>query len=691
MPGHVAMINQARKDPPGLSGRRASIVVRRGGVGSISALPAESRSAGGGQDFGFVRGRSPRARWKECFPIFANPGFDRTEKEQNARVPIRIDLAPGAAVLSGAELERSQAVPRAAKWRPDMKHHDHGVTRIGLAAALLLISRTIFAAQPTGHAHTEAGHYPKETASAQEAYVNSTPPLWDNLGTLSYKITTNNPRAQRYFDQGLRLAYAFNHQEAQRAFRMAQKLDPKCAMCFWGEALVLGPNINAPMDESSVGPAWTAITRARDLAEHATPGEKGLVGALSKRYAKDPKVDRKRLDQAYAMAMGKLAERFPKDNEIATLYAESLMDLSPWGYWEDEGRKPKGRTAEILKVLERVLANNANHPGAIHYYIHVVEASDRPERAEPYAERLAGLMPGAGHLVHMPGHLYYRLGRYRDALEANRAAIQVDEAYLKETGAKGIYAQGYYPHNVHFLMVSAQMAGDGKTALAAAHKLAGVISDESVRAVPWLQPVKAAPYFAHAQFSPPEAVLKLADPGPQFPYVHAMWHYARGVAAAAKGAVQDARAELDGLTGIAKTADFSPLANAGVPAGDVVRIAQEVLTARIAQAQGDLKNAITAFERAAALQEKLAYMEPPYWYYPARRSVGAVRFLQGDLAAAERELKLALQEAPNDAWALWGLTEVYRKQGNENAAADAEQRLAKSRADGGEPIAMERL
>ncbi|BBA36452.1 uncharacterized protein sS8_4522 [Methylocaldum marinum] len=562
---------------------------------------------------------------------------------------------------------------------------------IGLLAWLLVGAQPALAAEPAGHVHTEAGHYPKETAAAQAAYVDSEPPLWDNLGTLSYKITTSNARAQQFFDQGLRLAYAFNHLEAQRAFRMAQKLDPKCAMCFWGEALVLGPNINAPMETSAVGPAWSAISQAKTLAKHASPREKALIEALSKRYAKDPKADRKRLDQAYAAEMGKLAKRFPKDEDIATLYAESLMDLSPWDYWADQGRKPKGNTAEIVKVLETVLANSPDHPGAIHYYIHMMEASDRPERAEPHAERLAGLMPGAGHLVHMPGHLYYRLGRYRDALEANRAAIEADEAYLKETGAKGIYAQGYYPHNVHFLMVSAQMAGDGKTALAAAGKLGKVLSDETVRAVPWIQPVKAAPYFAHAQFGPPETVLKLADPGSEFPYVQAMWRYARGVAAAAKGAPRDARAELDALTGIAKTADLSGLTEAGVPAADILRIAQEVLSGRIAQAEGDLATAASTFEKAAALQEKLPYMEPPYWYYPVRRSVGALRFLQGDPAGAEREFDASLRAAPNDAWALWALAEVYRKQGKDSAAADAERRLAKTRADRGEPVRMERL
>lgn len=572
-----------------------------------------------------------------------------------------------------------------------MKRDGHRTRPMGLAVACLAIGRIVAASQASSHLHGEAGHVPTELASFQAAYVASDPPLWDKLGTLSYPIMTAHARAQQYFDQGLRLAYAFNHLEAQRAFRMAQKLDPRCAMCFWGEALVLGPNINAPMEVAAVAPARKSLERAMVLVGHTSPKEKSLIDALSNRYAKDPKTDRKRLDQAYAAAMGKLAKRFPRDDEIAVLYAESLMDLAPWDYWEDEGRKPKGRTSEILNLLERVLARHPDHPGAIHYYIHMVESSDRPERAAPYAAHLARLMPGAGHLVHMPGHLYYRLGRYKEALEANRAAIDVDEAYLRETRAKGIYAQGYYPHNVHFLMVSAQMADDGKTALAAADKLAGALSDETLRAVPWVQPVKAAPYFAHAQYSPPVVVLNLADPGPVFPYVQAMWRYARGVAMAAKGALRDARSELDALASIAKTADFSALSDAGVPAGDIVRIAQEVLAARIAQAEGDLGKATAAFERAAALQEKLPYMEPPYWYYPVRRSVGAMRLLQGDLAAAEQEFDASLRKTPNDAWALWGLVQAYRKQGKESAAADAERRLTKTRSGDGEPIGLDRL
>lgn len=561
-----------------------------------------------------------------------------------------------------------------------------GIFAIGSWCLLMAGTGPVFAA---GHAHTETGHFPPGTTVASADYAGTEPPLWGNLGSLTYPITTSQPAAQRYFDQGLRLTYAFNHLEAQRAFRWAQKLDPECALCFWGEALVLGPNINAPMEASAAEPAWAAATRAKALAGRASQREQALIAALTKRYAKHPKAGRRDLDTAYAAAMGGVAARYPDDDDIAVLYAESLMDLSPWDYWADGGRRPKGRTEEILKVLERVLARNPGHPGAIHYYIHMVEASDRPERAEPYAGRLAGLMPGAGHLVHMPGHLYYRLGRYLDALEANRAAIAVDEAYLKETGATGIYAQAYYPHNVHFLMVSAQMAGDGKTALDAAGKLDRVVTAEAIRKVPWTQPIKAAPYFAYAQFGDPEVIRGLADPGSEFPYVQALWHYARGVGAAARKAGQEARAERNALKALIRTADFSGLISGGIPVPEILEIAEQVLAGRIAQSEGDLARAITAFDAAAAVQEKLSYMEPPYWYYPVRRTLGALKFLAGDSKGAEQALEAALVQAPNDAWALQGLAEVYRKLGKEAAAAAIGERLAKARA--GAAVEMGRL
>jgi hypothetical protein len=345
---------------------------------------------------------------------------------------------------------------------------------------------------------------PAEMKAATPApdFADIDPPLWDGLGSISYKITTSSAEAQTYFDQGLRLTYAFNHGEAQRAFRKAQKLDPTCAMCFWGEALVLGPNINLPMQEEAVPPAFAAVGKASALAGKASPREQALIAALVLRYAQDAKAERTPLDLAYATAMEKVAAQFPDDDEIAVLYAEAVMDLSPWNYWQPGGRQSNPQSEPIVPTLERVLARNPNHPGAIHYYIHAVEASDRPERAEPYADRLRGAIPGAGHLVHMPSHIYYRIGRYLDALADNKIAVGVDEKYLGATNAPmSVYRLGYYPHNVHFVMASAQMAGDGATVIASAEKLGGLIPDEVARGIAMVQPVKAAPYFAHALFS----------------------------------------------------------------------------------------------------------------------------------------------------------------------------------------------
>jgi len=287
---------------------------------------------------------------------------------------------------------------------------------------------------------TEVPQARSNAASPALAFADSDPPLWDGLGSLTYKVTTSSAAAQSYFDQGLRLTHAFNHEEAQRAFRKAQKLDPDCAMCFWGEALVLGPNINLPMQEDAVAPAYATAQKAKALAGKASPREQALIGALAARYGSDPKAARAPFDAAYAAEMAKLATQFSDDDEIATLYAEAVMDLSPWNYWKPGGREPNPQSVPIVPTLKRVLARNPNHPGAIHLYIHAVEASDRPKRAEPYADRLRGAIPGAGHLVHMPSHIYYRVGRYLDALEDNKIAVKVDEKYLADTKAPmGVY------------------------------------------------------------------------------------------------------------------------------------------------------------------------------------------------------------------------------------------------------------
>jgi tetratricopeptide (TPR) repeat protein len=528
-------------------------------------------------------------------------------------------------------------------------------------------------------AQTEVPRAEMSAASSAPAFAVTEPPLWTGLGSITYKITTTNERAQAYFDQGLRLAYAFNHAEAQRAFRMAQKLDPDCAMCFWGEALVLGPNINLPMQEDAVAPAFAAVQKAKSLAGKASPREQALIGALAARYGSDPKAARAPFDAAYAVEMAKVATQFPDDDEIATFYAEAVMDLSPWNYWKPGGRDPNPQSVPIVPTLERVLARNPNHPGAIHLYIHAVEASDRPKRAEPYADRLRGAVPGAGHLVHMPSHIYYRVGRYLDALEDNKTAVKVDEKYLADTNAPmGVYRLGYYPHNVHFVMASAQLAGDGQTVIAAAEKLRELIPDEAARGIAMVQPVKAAPYFAHAQFSAPETILALPDPGDTIPYVKAMWLYARGVALAARGDFAGAATVADAIEALERTADFKLLNDSNIPAQEVLRIARTLILARVAQAKGDKRTAIVRFEQAAALQDALHYTEPPYWYYPIRQSLAAALLQAGRYAEAERQFHRALSRAPSNGWSYFGLVELYKARGDTTAARKAEADLART-------------
>jgi tetratricopeptide (TPR) repeat protein len=528
------------------------------------------------------------------------------------------------------------------------------------------------------YAQTEVS---KEAQAAKPApeFADADPPLWDGLSSITYKITTSNAEAQKYFDQGLRMAYAFNHDEARRAFRKGQKLDPDCAMCFWGEALVLGPNINLPMMEEAVAPAYAAAQKAKALIAKAAPHEKALIEALALRYAAEQPKDRAPLDRAYADAMSKSAAAYPDDQDIAVLYAEAVMDLSPWDYWKKGGAEPNPQSVPIVPTLERVLAKNPDHPGAIHFYIHAVEASDRPERAEPYADRLRGVVPRAGHLVHMPSHIYYRLGRYLDALADNKQATAVDEAYLQETNAPmGVYRLGYYPHNVHFVMAAAQMSGDGPTVIAAAGKLDGLIPAEAARGIAMVQPVKLAPYFAHAQFSPPEVILALPDPGEGIPYVKAMWHYARGVALAARKDAGGAKKEADAITALEASGDFTLLKASGVPALEVMKLARAVIEARIAQAAGDAATAAKQFEAAAAMQDELPYTEPPYWYYPVRQSLAAALLQAGRYDEAEEQFRRALRRAPNNGWSYFGLGELYRARGRADDAKQMDAQLAKT-------------
>lgn len=538
-------------------------------------------------------------------------------------------------------------------------------------------------------AKTEVRPFSTDVPAVAEAAFTP-PPLWDNLGKLHFAVSTKHPLAQRYFDQGLKLAYAFNHAEAARAFRQAQSLDPACALCYWGEALVLGPNINAPMDPPANAAALAALAQAQRLAPKASARERDLIAALARRYASDPKSERAMLDAAYAEAMAKVAARYPRDADIVLLYAEALMNLSPWDYWEAAGARPKGRTAEILAALEKVLRRQPDHPGAIHFYIHMVEASTNPARALPYANRLGSLMPGAGHLVHMPFHIYYRVGQYKDAIEANRRAVAAGEAYIAQAQPEGIYPLAYYPHNIHSLMTSAQMAGDGNRAIAASEKLARVVSLDAGHSIAWVQPILVAPYFSHVQFSPPETMLALPDPGDDLPYVKAMWHYARGVAHAWRGEYAAARREVDAMRRLAESGNFSTLVNGGVPAPEVIELAQHVVLGRIAQSGGDWPRALAEFEQAVALEDKLSYSEPPYWYYPVRQSLGAVLLAAGRLDEAEAAFRQSLLRAPNNGWALHGLTATYQRLGKQRAAATAHSQFTQAWV-GQEPPDLARL
>lgn len=520
-----------------------------------------------------------------------------------------------------------------------------------------------------------------ETAPFQPATMKAVPgnvPVYKDLGRMSFKLAHASPKVQAYFDQGLRLSFGFNHAEAQRAFQAAQKLDPGCGLCFWGEALVLGPNINVPMQPEAAAPAWAALSRAVALKATLVPRERALVEALQARYAAEPPQDRAPLDNAYADAMKRVAAQFPGEDLVQVLAAEAAMDTQPWDYWEAGGARPKGRTADILAGLETVLKRSPNHAGAIHLYIHTVEASTTPDRALEPARRLAAQMPGAGHIVHMPAHIYYRVGLYRESLEANRQAIAVDEAYFKNSPSDPLYRSAYYPHNIHFLMVSAQMGGAAKTAIEAAAKLDAAVPEEVVKAFAVLQPVKAAPYTTHAQFSAPEDILKLPAPNPDFVLVQVMYHYARALAQAARHDAAAAHQEIAALTALENGADFKPFDAWGVPAKAITQTARLVATARLADAQGDLAGAATALEQAVAIEEGLAYTEPAYWYYPVRQSLGAVRLRQGRLDEAEKALRDSLVRVRNNGWALAALAEVYKRKGDAKAEATTREALKKA-------------
>ncbi len=495
--------------------------------------------------------------------------------------------------------------------------------------------------------------------------------LFGDLGDHHRPIATDSAEAQRYFDQGLILAYGFNHEAAERSFREAARRDPGCGICWWGVALSLGPNINAAMGPDAAREAWTALGRARVLAGDAAPVERELILALAQRYAPNPEgADRAALDRAYADAMVEVQQRHPDDLDVATLTAEALMDLSPWSYWISEA-EPRPATRTAMALLEGVLSRDPGHPGANHYLIHVVE-EHHPDRAVPAAERLAALAPGSGHLVHMPSHVFWRVGRYEDALEINRRAAEVDESTFAWCGRRGLYAALYYPHNIHFLYAAASAEGRGDLAISSARRLAAQIHDEALRAFPGAEEFTVMPTFALLRFGRFDAVLGEPAPPDDRRYATGIWHYARGIAHARRRDAAAADAEFAALRAVAAEDALASLDFAGVPASRYLALAVAHLEGEIAAAGAQTDSAVASLERAIEIQDAMQYTEPPRWWLPVRQALGAVLLDAGRPGPAEAVYREDLRRIPRNGWSLYGLGRSLAAQGRDAEAAAIE-------------------
>jgi tetratricopeptide (TPR) repeat protein len=477
-------------------------------------------------------------------------------------------------------------------------------------------------------------------------------------------------------NQGLNLSYAFNHAESARAFKEAARLDPDLAMAYWGQALVLGPNINAAMDPNSEPVALELVNKAVALKAKASPREQAYIEALAQRYS--GKADeRAARDRAYADAMRKVHQRFPDDLDAAALYAESMMDLRPWGYWSRDGQPYEG-TTEVVSVIEKVIERNPLHPGALHLYIHLIESTDKVDKAEGAADRLLTLMPAAGHMVHMPSHIYQRVGRYADAARSNELAILADEDYITQCRAQGLYPMGYYPHNIHFLWFAASADGRSKLAIESARKSAMKVDEATLKQVPLLAIFRIVPYFALTRFGKWDEMLREPAPPGFSPYSTGIYHYARGISFVAKGQPDEAEKELAKVKEALKDPIldqplFSP--NTGRA---VLSIAPEVLAAEIAASRKNYDVAVAHLERAVRLEDALVYTEPSEWHYPPRQALGALLLDAGRASEAETVYWEDLKRNRNNGWSLFGLAQALRAQGKADEAARVEARFKKS-------------
>lgn len=503
--------------------------------------------------------------------------------------------------------------------------------------------------------------------------------LFENLGTWRHEMTTTSDLAQKYFDQGLRLVYAFNHEEARAAFTEASRLDPDAPMPYWGLALSLGPNINAAMDSKAELRAAEAVQKATARLAHAAPRERAYVEALAARYSVKKSATRKGKDEAYAKAMRRLAHEYPDDADASTLFAEALMVLRPWDYWRADGR-PQPGTEEIVTTLEAALQQHPDHPGACHYYIHAVEASPDPQRGLPCAKRLPSLMPGAGHLVHMPAHIYMRVGRYRDASERNANAATVDHEYLLRHPLEGNYASGYYAHNLHFLNASLVMEGRSAEALQVARDLLNKISVDEILKESSLEWYAPTVLFTMARFGQWGELIRQPPPPKELRYTTGVWHYVRGLAFAATTRFGSAEGELSNLRKSLKALARAKTAEAKI-SRTLLKIAERVLVGEIAARKGDFDAGIKALREALQLEATVPYSEPPFWFQPVRHNLGAVLLLAGRAEEAESVYREDLRLNPENGWALHGLVHSLQAQRKEAAQENARLQTAWAQAD----------
>jgi tetratricopeptide (TPR) repeat protein len=509
--------------------------------------------------------------------------------------------------------------------------------------------------------------------AAQDAPIA---PLLNGLGTHEWKVTTDVPRAQEFFNQGLRLLYAFNHAEALRAFREAARLDPTLAMAGWGQAMALAPNLNAPMPADNGRLAYQAVQAAKRNAASASRREQMLIDALAARFAADSPSDRAALDKAYAVAMARVADAFPEDPDVRTFYADAVMNTMPWDYWQKDG-SPKPETAKLLAALEAVMAAHPKHPGANHYYIHAIEASDNPDRALPSAEVLGALMPAAGHMVHMPAHIYLRVGRYADAAEANVRAIAADQDYLAQCQAQGLYPVSYYPHNLHFLWAAATLEGRKAVAIDAARQVAEKVPHHHAGALAWTADFPVTPWLAYVRFGMWTEILTTPAPPESAPYATGIWHYARGVAFVARGQLDRAAEERRAVDVMAGHEAFKTTLKDTPLAGNL-QIASRIIGGEMAARRGAVDEAVKLLREAVALEDAIPYNEPPVWHHPVRQILGGVLLDAGRAAEAEPIYREDLARVRENGWSLFGLARSLEAQGKTQDAAEVRLRFERA-------------